>query len=81
MDHSEGKCEAGSMAQLAFSFEAASYEKNAGSVVSYEADPPPYRGLANTAKAEAVVLAFPQDRVSVAQARLVQRIVQRNRFF
>lgn len=69
------------MSQLAFSFEAASYGKNVGNVVSYEADPSPCKGSANTVQAEAVVLAFPQDRVGVAQARLVQRIVQRNRFF
>jgi len=81
MDQSEDKCEAGSMAQLSFSFEAASYGNSVSSVASYEGDLSTYRGSANAIQTKSVVLAFPQDRAVGAQSRLVQRIVQRNRFF
>ncbi|PVZ55778.1 hypothetical protein C9422_20105 [Pseudomonas sp. B1(2018)] len=78
MDLLEEKREAETMAQLSFCFEAASSTKFAGS----EIDSISSRSVADIGQAKSVVLSFPQNRCSSGtQAQLIQRILQRYRFF
>lgn len=78
MDLLEEKREAEKMAQLSFCFEAASSVKFSGN----ETDIIPNRSVVDSGQSKSVVLSFPQNRSSSgAQAQLIQRILQRYRFF
>ncbi|WP_237886558.1 hypothetical protein [Pseudomonas sp. PGPR40] len=79
MDRLEEKREAEKTAQLSFCFEAVS---SAIIVGGCEADFTPSRAIADAVPVRSVVLSFPQNRCSSgSQAQLIQRILQRSRFF
>lgn len=81
MDRLEEKREAETMAQLSFCFEAVSSAKIVSAVGGCEADFTP-RAIADVVPVRSVVLSFPQNRcLSGSQAQLIQRILQRSRFF
>lgn len=78
MDLLEEKREAEKMAQLSFCFEAASSVKFSSS----ETDTISSKAVVDSVQSKSVVLSFPQNRCSSgAQAQLIQRILQRYRFF
>jgi len=81
MDVLEDKTEAETMAQLSFCFEPPSYVKFSGSTSCRQIDTEGSRASRDNVQARSVVLAFPQDRSSGVQAQLIQRILQRYRFF
>ncbi|WP_213938446.1 hypothetical protein [Pseudomonas sp. dw_612] len=81
MDRLEEKREAETMAQLSFCFEAVNSAKISGDVGGCEADFTPSRAIAEVVPVRSVVLSFPQNRSSGSQAQLIQRILQRSRFF
>jgi len=82
MDRLEEKREAEAMAQLAFCFEVASSEKYNSAVRGGEADSIPSRAVVDAIPVRNVVLNFPQNRTSSgSQAQLIQRMLQRYRFF
>ncbi|MNG29087.1 hypothetical protein D3C84_1144560 [compost metagenome] len=78
MDLLEEKREAETMAQLSFCFEAVSSAKFGSS----ETETISSRSVVDIGQAKSVVLPFPQSRCSSGtQAQLIQRILQRYRFF
>ncbi|MFU2327062.1 hypothetical protein [Pseudomonas sp. NFX98] len=78
MDLLEEKREAEKMAQLSFCFEASSSVKFCAS----ETEIIPSSSVYDSGQSKSVVLSFPQNRCSSgAQAQLIQRILQRSRFF
>jgi hypothetical protein len=82
MDRLEEKREAEAMAQLSFCFEVASSEKYNSAVSGGEADSIPGRAVGDATPIRNIVLNFPQNRSSSgSQAQLIQRMLQRYRFF
>jgi hypothetical protein len=82
MDRLEEKREAETMAQLSFCFEAVSSTKIGSTVGGCDADFTPSRAIADVVPVRSVVLSFPQNRCSSgSHAQLIQRILQRSRFF
>jgi len=82
MDRLEEKREAEATAQLSFCFEVASSAKYSSAVSGSEADSTLGRAVVDGIPVRNVVLNFPQNRSSSgSQAQLIQRMLQRYRFF